>query len=81
MRVKVKLFAGAREIADRSEIVVELASGARVAALRAALTRAIPALDPLVKRSMIAVNSEYANDQAAVLETDEVALIPPVSGG
>ena len=81
MKVNVKLFAGARELADRSEIVLDLTAGANVASLRAALARAAPQLGPLVNRSMIAVNSEYANDDVGLRETDEVALIPPVSGG
>jgi molybdopterin synthase catalytic subunit len=81
MKVKVKLFAGARELADRAEIELELAAGDKVASLRAALAGAVPQLEPLVKRSMVAVNSEYASDDVGLRESDEVALIPPVSGG
>jgi molybdopterin converting factor subunit 1 len=81
MNVTVKLFAGARELADRSEIVVELPPGADVAELRTALAASVPQLTPLAQRSMISVNSEYAGDASPITEGDEVALIPPVSGG
>jgi molybdopterin converting factor subunit 1 len=81
MKVTVRLFAGAREIARQSEIVLELAPGADVAELRTALAASAPQLAPLAQRSMIAVNSEYARDASLVSEGDEVALIPPVSGG
>jgi MoaE-MoaD fusion protein len=81
MKVAVKLFAGARELAGRSEIDVELPPRADVAELRTALAASAPQLAPLAQRSMISVNSEYANDASLVSEGDEVALIPPVSGG
>ena len=81
MKVTVKLFAGARELADRSEIVVDLPPGADVAELRTALAASAPQLAPLAQRSMISVNSEYASDASLITEGDEVALIPPVSGG
>lgn len=81
MRVTVRLFAGARELAGQHEIALQLSSGADVAAVRTQLAAAVPRLAPLAARSLIAVNSEYAQDQTPVREGDEVALIPPVSGG
>jgi molybdopterin converting factor subunit 1 len=81
MKVNVKLFAGARELAGCSEIDVELPSDADVGQLRRALTASAPQLAPLAQRSMISVNSQYANDASSVHESDEIALIPPVSGG
>jgi molybdopterin converting factor subunit 1 len=81
MNVAVKRFAAARELANQSEIIVELTPGADVSELRSALAATAPQLAPLSRRSLIAVNAEYAKEDALVNEGDDVALIPPVSGG
>jgi molybdopterin converting factor subunit 1 len=81
MKVAVKLFAAARELAGHGEVVVELSPGADVAEVRQALAAQLPPLAPLAVRSLVAVNAEYANDSTLVAEGDELALIPPVSGG
>ncbi len=60
---------------------VELPVGATVAALRLELARQIPALAPLLAKSAIAVNHDFAEDNRSILSGDEVAIIPPVSGG
>jgi molybdopterin converting factor subunit 1 len=72
--VTVRLFAGLRERAGSDRVQVELPDGARVADLLAAME--------LAPRScVVAINREYANAEAPVSEGDEVALVPPVSGG
>lgn len=81
MRVVVKLFAAARELAGASEAAVEVGEAAIVGDVRRALGRQYAALAPLVARSLMAVNAEYADDATNVAAGDEVALIPPVSGG
>jgi molybdopterin converting factor subunit 1 len=81
MNVTVKLFAAARELAGQSEAQLELPPGADVAELRQALNDQLPSLAPLTSRSLIALNAEYAPDNAPITEGDELALIPPVSGG
>ena len=81
MKVAVRLFAAARDLAGRGEVEIELPPGADVAELRQALAAHLPALAPLAARSLVAVNAEYASDSTPVAEGDELALIPPVSGG
>jgi molybdopterin converting factor subunit 1 len=81
MKLTVKLFAAARELAGRGEIEIQLPSGATVGALRAALCAAAPNMAPLAERSMVAVNEEYRTDSMPLSEGDVAALIPPVSGG
>jgi len=76
--VRVLLFAALRDAAGPS-VDVNLPAGATVRDLRAELARVLPAA--LLARSAIAVNHEYAEDARAVREGDEVAVIPPVSGG
>jgi molybdopterin converting factor subunit 1 len=76
MHVNVLLFAGLRERAGTSELELELPEGARVAD---ALERLhdVTAGVPVV----MAVNQEYAQAEQVLQAGDEVALIPPVSGG
>lgn len=81
MRVSVKLFAAARELAGASEAVVEAPAGATAGDVRRSLAEQRPELAPLVARSLLAVNAEYAADATPLDAGDEVALIPPVSGG
>lgn len=81
MKLTVKLFAAARELAGRGEIEVDLPVDATVGALRKELCAALPNLTRLAERSLIAVNEEYRADAAPVSEGDVAALIPPVSGG
>jgi molybdopterin converting factor small subunit len=81
MRCRVELFARARDLAGVAMLTVELADGARVAELRAALGVTCPALEPLLRRSSVAVAGEFAADDVVVTESDEIALLPPVSGG
>jgi molybdopterin converting factor subunit 1 len=81
MKLTVKLFAAARELAGSGETQIELPIGATVGELRSALIVATPSLAALAERSMVAVNEEYASDATLLRESDVVALIPPVSGG
>jgi molybdopterin synthase catalytic subunit len=76
MRVVVKLFAGLRERAGTGERVLELPEGARAAAVWRELE--LGAEPPGL---LYAVNRVYADGEHALTDGDEVALIPPVSGG
>jgi len=74
MLVSVRLFAGLRERAGAARVEVELPERATVADLLAALE--------LAPRSCVAaINREYAPPAAEIAPGDEVALVPPVSGG
>ena len=79
--VNVRLFALYRERLARDRLTLDVPCPATVAAALAVLAEAYPRIGLLVDNTMVAVNQEYA-DRAHVLEEgDEVALIPPVSGG
>ena len=80
MRVSVRLFAGLRERAGGQHVEVELPDGASVADLLAAMgSTPVGALRP--GQCVVAINREYAPASARVSADDEIALIPPVSGG
>ena len=77
----VKLFAVLRETAQTSELALELPAGATAAAAVAELGERIPAVAKLLGRSACAVNQAYVPLGAALSDGDELAIIPPVSGG
>ncbi|MEO8290737.1 MAG: molybdenum cofactor biosynthesis protein MoaE [Gaiellaceae bacterium] len=76
MRVTVRLFAGLRERAGAGTRELDLAAGARVADIWAALQ-----LGAEPGGLLYAVNRSYVERERELDEGDEVALIPPVSGG
>jgi sulfur-carrier protein len=79
--VTVRLFARFRELAGAETVAVALAPGSTVAELRRRLVLHWPAAADLLAASAVAVNNDYAPDDRSVGPADEVALIPPVSGG
>ena len=81
MTVGVKLFAIVREAAGASALSIDLAEGATVADARDALLRRLPALGPHLAGCAFAVNRTYATPSARLAGGDELAVIPPVSGG
>ncbi|HEX8123238.1 MAG TPA: molybdenum cofactor biosynthesis protein MoaE [Solirubrobacteraceae bacterium] len=76
MQVRVRLFAQLRQRAGAAEVSVELPEDARVRDALSALGSLVDGL-PVV----MAVNREYADESAPLSAGDELALIPPVSGG
>jgi MoaE-MoaD fusion protein len=82
MIVRVRLFAVLRERAGRDSVEVELSEGATVRDALDAAARAPGLRDPLAQLKVVmAVNKEYADMDVVLTEGDELALIPPVSGG
>ena len=81
MTLRVRLFASFRQQVGSSAVDIELGAGRRVRDLLAALCQAYPSLGPALERAMVAVNLEYVGPNFQLGPGDEVALIPPVSGG
>lgn len=85
MRCTLLLFAQLAELTGRRSIALELAPGATVAdaweAINAAEPSAAAALTPWRQRVAVAVNHRYATDATRLAPGDEIALLPPVSGG
>ena len=76
MHVRVRLFAGLRERAGADEVEIELPEGARVADALERLAEVTGGM-----RVVMAINQEYADPDTSLAPGDELALIPPVSGG
>jgi molybdopterin converting factor subunit 1 len=81
MRVTIRLFARLREIAGGGELERHMSPGATVQQVWDALVADYPALAPYATVSSCAVNEEYAQIGAELHDGDEVAFLPPVSGG
>jgi molybdopterin converting factor subunit 1 len=81
MTLTVLLFAKLRDAAGSDAVAVELPASGTVADLRRRLDEAYPALAGLLERSAIAVNHDFVDDTRPLAPGDEVAVIPPVSGG
>lgn len=81
MRVQVRLFAVARELAGSDTVTVEVSEPCTIGQLRGSLAAEIPALAETLHHVLFAVGSQYATDETAIPHDAEVACIPPVSGG
>jgi sulfur-carrier protein len=81
MRVTVRLFARLRDMAGSGELVRDVPDPATVQTVWSALVAEMPALAQYEKTMSVAVNAEYARMAAVVQDGDEVAFLPPVSGG
>ena len=80
--VKVMLFAAAREQAGVDEMRLELgASECTTTGAAQSLQQRYPQLEKLLPRCALAVNGEYVQSEMALKEGDEVAVLPPMSGG
>jgi molybdopterin converting factor small subunit len=78
--LRVALFAGMAEAAGTRVAEIDWRGGS-VGDLRADLEAAYPAVGPLLARSAVAIGNRYATDDTAVPAAEDVAIIPPVSGG
>ena len=81
MHIRVRYFAFYREQLGRSTAELDLPEGADVAALWRACVGDHPRLVRLWDATAVAINGEYAGRDAALHDGDEVAFLPPVSGG
>lgn len=81
MTIQLRFFAALRERLKMSEATRDVPPGTTAAALWAALCREHPVLEPLSASVSFAVNREYVEREHVLQDGDELALIPPVSGG
>jgi molybdopterin converting factor subunit 1 len=81
MKLTVMLFASARQIANASQLELEFEHSPTVVELHQELVRRHPDLAELAAKSIFAINHEFSDAGQLVTSTDEIALIPPVSGG
>lgn len=80
MQIRILFFGIAREIAGGNTLHIEIAAPAKVADLKELLGKRFPDLAKL-RSFAIAVNQQYAGPDVQINAQDEIAIIPPVSGG
>jgi molybdopterin converting factor subunit 1 len=80
MKLNVLLFGVAKEIVGNNQLALDMKEPATVNSLLGELKQTYPRFNNL-QSLMIAVNDEYADLSQALSEQDEIAIIPPVSGG
>lgn len=82
LKMDILFFGIAKDIVGSSQITLsnEFKDLNSVAALKAQLIHSYPDLSKLTSLA-VAVNSEYAEDDVSLSKDDEIAIIPPVSGG
>ena len=81
MNVRVKLFAAARDIVGQDEAMLSLPENSTTLSALQQLVQQHPKLEQWKKYLKVAVNWEYASTEQVLHNNDEVAVIPPVSGG
>lgn len=80
MKISILAFGIVKEIFGSSVLDIELTDAATVVELKIVLEQKYPRLKQLVSY-MVAVNNEYAGPNQKISGKDEIAIIPPVSGG
>jgi molybdopterin converting factor subunit 1 len=81
MRVCIRLFARARDLAGRASLHLDVAPKSTVGELRRQLAETLPGLAMILPRCAVAVHGEFAQDAVVLSPDAEVAILPPVSGG
>ncbi len=81
MQIDILLFGPVREMAGADTIQVDVPADATVDAVAAALAAACPRMAHALPPARFAVNGAFATGDVVLQKGDEVAVIPPVSGG
>jgi molybdopterin synthase catalytic subunit len=81
VRVKVLFFGMLKDIVGRSEDHIDVAEGAHLDSVFASYARQFPRLSDLESSIVLACNHEFRDRSAVITDGDEIAFLPPVSGG
>ena len=81
MKIEVLFFASCREKCGTSKIRLDLDEGATTATLLSSLITSYPDLADGAAELKLAVNKKYITETKSLRDGDEVALLPPISGG
>lgn len=81
MEMKIKLFTSLREVAGKSEVSLPWKQGMTYPDILEELKRNFHGAASLLGCSLVAVNGVYASPDKILMPEDEIAVLPPVSGG
>ena len=81
MKIELLLFSTAKDLFGQPKITVDLPAGATVVELKTELVKRQPEAASLIGRCAFSVDQRYASDSTELQPEQEIAMIPPVSGG
>ena len=82
MKVKLLLFASVRELLGASQLLLELPSDASVSLMIQTLAALYPGVQDSLQQINVAINKVYVKNWDTIIkESDEIGIIPPISGG
>ncbi len=81
MNINVKFFAGIAEVTGKREHLLEISDASTIKDILEQLVETFPQAKDMILKSMVSVNHDYATKDQTIQSSDEIALIPPVSGG
>jgi len=80
-KIKVRLFANLRELVGEKEITITVPSGVTVGYLNNEILKKYPQLKSFSNKFVTSVNCKVTTGDTIITSSDEIALLPPVSGG
>jgi len=80
-KIKVRLFANLRELVGEKEIIITVPSGITVGYLNNEILKKYPQLKSFSNKFVTSVNCKVTTGDTIITSSDEIALLPPVSGG
>lgn len=81
MKVKLLLFASLKDIAGRRDLEMELDDGSTLQQVTEKLASLYPEIGRMQNSVRIAINQEFADENSSLNNGDEIAFLPPMSGG
>lgn len=80
-KIKIRLFAILREVVGKKEITITVPSGVTVSYLNDEILKKYPQLKSFKNKFITSVNCKVESSDTIITSSDEIALLPPVSGG
>jgi molybdopterin synthase catalytic subunit len=81
MKISVLFFATLKDLIQRDELPLDIASGSTIGELKAHISSLYPETSQILLRAVASINHQFAFDEDVIPDNAEIAIFPPVSGG